>query len=63
MGIRVIEILIPERREREAGGGGWGKGVSNNEIICSSLPMGRTGGGACELFTPLLFRDLFTRAG
>ena len=56
MGIRVPEILVPERREREreGGGGGWGKGVSNNEIICSSLPMGRTGGGACELFTSVI---------
>ena len=56
------EILVPER-ERGGEGGRGGKGVSNNEIICSSLPMGRTGGGACELFTSLLFRDLFTRAG
>ena len=36
----------------------WGKGVSNNEINCSSLSMGRTGGGACELFTSLLFRKI-----
>ena len=56
MGIRVREILVPERRER-----GWG--LSNNEIISSSLPMDRTGGGGCELFSSLLFRDLFTRAG
>ena len=42
-----------EERERERGGGGV-EGVSNNQIICSSLPMDRTGGGACKLFTSVV---------
>ena len=53
MGIRVRQILVSERREREKGGGG-GEGVSNNEIISFSLPMDRTGSGACEFFTSVL---------
>ena len=52
VGIRVREILVPERER--GGGGGVVEGGSNNRIICSSLPMDRTGGGACKLFTSVV---------